>query len=138
MLRMSNIEFDLWVERTLPQKLNYIFPRDDDGIWPIKVDIDLREYYAFQTSLLAIIPVVGSAIGLAKLFSVWAAYSKEDSWKSVVYYTTLGILELLGLGIFVFILKICYLCIKIIQENIQKFYRSFLISFYREKEVIRG
>ena len=125
MLRLSNFDFDLWVGKMVPSQLDSMFPRDDEGIWPIDVDADLRKHQALQTSLLAVIPIVGSAIGLAKLFSVWVAYSTEDSWQRVVYYTAIGMLEFVGLGILVFILKICYLCVKIIKENVRRWCLNF-------------
>lgn len=125
MLRLSNSEFDLWMEKLVPLKLDSMFPRDDEGIWSIDTNADLRKHQALQTSLLAVIPVVGSAIGLAKLFSVWAAYSTEDPLPRVVYYTAIGILEFLGLGILAFVLKICYLCINIIKENVQRWCFKF-------------
>ncbi|SPN73376.1 hypothetical protein C10C_0196 [Chlamydia serpentis] len=62
----------------------------------------------YKRTLLATIPLVGSIIGLGRLFSIWSIKDPEDTKesKSIFWHTLCGILELLGLGIIAFILKI--------------------------------
>ncbi|ACZ33203.1 conserved hypothetical protein [Chlamydia pneumoniae LPCoLN] len=62
----------------------------------------------WKRTLLAAIPILGSIIGLGRLFSIWSIREPQDSqeYKSIFWHTLCAVLEILGLGIVALILKI--------------------------------
>ncbi|WP_232500664.1 hypothetical protein [Chlamydia felis] len=91
-----------------------LFPRDDEGLWEVSCDWDLTRPAALKNSLLAAIPIVGSVMGLIKLFSVWSVKFQDESISKILVYTFTGFLEFYGLGIVVLLLKILYLFLRVI------------------------
>lgn len=111
----SNENFDSWVGENVPKNLQSLFPRDDDGLWPISEDADLRKASALKHSLLAALPVIGSIIGLVKLFSVLSVRDRgEDPASTRAYYLVTGCLEVLGLGLLLLVLKITCLAVRVL------------------------
>lgn len=78
-------EFDQMISQVCPTRLQMIFPRDDEGIWDIHYDWNLKNSIARRNSVLAAFPLVGSIMGLTKLFSVWSVNLREDSIKKYLY-----------------------------------------------------
>ncbi|AFS24443.1 hypothetical protein [Chlamydia psittaci] len=101
-------EFDQRISEVFPRRVHMLFPRDDEGIWDITCDWDLKNPIACRNSLLAAFPLVGSIMGLTKLFSVWSVNLREDSVKKIFVYTITGLMEFCGLGIVTLALKLFY------------------------------
>ncbi|WP_244983115.1 hypothetical protein [Chlamydia buteonis] len=101
-------EFDQMISQVCPTRLQMIFPRDDEGIWDIHYDWNLKNSIARRNSVLAAFPLVGSIMGLTKLFSVWSVNLREDSIKKIFVYTITGLMEFCGLGIVTLALKLLY------------------------------
>ncbi|SFV99794.1 Uncharacterised protein [Chlamydia abortus] len=104
----TNEEFDQRISEAFPRRIQMIFPRDDEGIWDITCDWDLKNPIARRNSLLAAFPLVGSIMGLTKLFSAWSVNLREDSIKKIFVYTITGLMEFCGLGIVTLALKLVY------------------------------
>ncbi|MEF9496612.1 MULTISPECIES: hypothetical protein [Chlamydia] len=110
----TNQDFDDRVGQIFPRSCYMLFPRDDEGIWDISYDWDLTNPTALKNSALAVIPVIGSIIGLIKLFSVWSVNLRGESKRKILVYTVTGLMEFCGLGIVTLVLKILCLFFKII------------------------
>ncbi|SYX08687.1 hypothetical protein C834K_0209 [Chlamydia poikilotherma] len=97
-----------------PRKCQMLFPRDDEGLWDISSDWDLMKSNALKNSALAALPLIGSIMGLIKLFSVWSVNLRGESKRKILAYTITGLMEFCGLGIVTLVLKILCLFFKII------------------------
>ncbi|AAP04947.1 hypothetical protein [Chlamydia caviae] len=107
-------EFDEVIGRVFPSSCHMVFPRDDDGLWDTSYDWDLTHPFALKNSVLAAIPLIGSIMGLIKLFTVWSVSPYGESKVKIATYTITGLMELCGLGIVLLALKILYLFFKTI------------------------
>ncbi|MEF9520066.1 hypothetical protein SBV45_03845 [Chlamydia crocodili] len=67
------------------------------------------------STILSAVPILGTIRGLARLYSVWSVKDRsEDSKTNIIIHTVTGILETLGLGIFILIAKILILALTIL------------------------
>ncbi|WP_375793598.1 hypothetical protein O1W69_00495 [Chlamydia sp. 12-01] len=105
-------DFDVSIGEIFPPSLHMLFPRDDDGLWDIAYNWNLSYPLALKHSLLSALPVIGSIMGLIKLFSVWSVNLRGESKGKILAYTVTGLMEFCGLGIVTLVLKILYLFFK--------------------------
>ncbi|WP_375793470.1 hypothetical protein O1W69_05070 [Chlamydia sp. 12-01] len=60
-----------------------------------------------KSLLLSTIPILGTIRGIARLYSIWSVKDRsQDSTKDLIVHTSIGILEILGLGLFRLVLDI--------------------------------
>ncbi|WP_375793471.1 hypothetical protein O1W69_05075 [Chlamydia sp. 12-01] len=67
------------------------------------------------STLLNVVPILGTIRGMARLYSIYAVKDRsEDKTSDIIVHTITGILEILGLGILLFIAKIIILAMGIL------------------------
>ncbi|CBY16898.1 hypothetical protein CYD57_0387 [Chlamydia psittaci] len=71
-------------------------------------------------TLARAIPLLGNILGASKLFSIFAVPTKEDSKVDIAVHTFAGILEMLGLGLIVLVLKIIFTVTVVLVRFFQK------------------
>ncbi|WP_375793469.1 hypothetical protein O1W69_05065 [Chlamydia sp. 12-01] len=63
-------------------------------------------YQSLKASLLSSIPILGSIRGLARLYSVWSVKGTIEQINNTIIHTITGVLEFLGLGAILLVVKI--------------------------------
>ncbi|WP_434602046.1 hypothetical protein [Chlamydia crocodili] len=63
-------------------------------------------------------PILGTIMGLGRLYSVWSTKDRITSKTELLLHTLTGIIETLGLGIILLIAKIIHLAIKTLCEKV--------------------
>lgn len=99
------------------------FVRGSRGVQPICVEWTLttRNSIFSKTNLQEIkkaAPLLGTILGLGRLYSVWSTKDRTTSKKELLLHTLTGIVETLGLGIILLIAKITLTAIKTIRKKI--------------------
>ncbi|WP_348663930.1 hypothetical protein [Chlamydia vaughanii] len=104
----NNIDF---LNRTqkFPKIVKLGFIRSSVGI--MHNDWLLNNKKSIAETILRAIPILGNILGAAKLYSIFSAPNPGESKVDIVCHTFAGILETLGLGLVILVLKILFTCI---------------------------
>ncbi|MEF9520072.1 hypothetical protein SBV45_03815 [Chlamydia crocodili] len=99
------------------------FVRTYLGVQPINREwnISTRDGIFSKANMLEIkkaTPILGTIMGLGRLYSVWSTKDNTTSKIQLLLHTLTGVIETLGLGIILLIAKIIRLAIKMLCEKI--------------------
>ncbi|WP_348662627.1 hypothetical protein [Chlamydia vaughanii] len=93
--------------RNHPKILVLNYSRCPKGLENYIYSVTLYDCDAVKSALLTCIPVLGTILGLARLYSVWSVKDRsQDSCKELTIYTLIGIMETLGLGLLLLPIRI--------------------------------
>ncbi|MEF9497065.1 hypothetical protein [Chlamydia sp. 04-14] len=90
------------------------FVRDQFGLkdwkfdWLISNDIEDLDADGIVIQVLRALPIIGTSMGVSKIYSVWSTDTLEDSLKDKIIHTIVGLIEICGLGVITLIMKIFY------------------------------
>ncbi|MEF9520071.1 hypothetical protein SBV45_03820 [Chlamydia crocodili] len=90
------------------------FVRDQFGLkdwkfdWLISDDIEDLDADGIFIQILRALPIIGTVMGVSRIYSVWSTDTLDDSLKDKIIHTVVGLIEICGLGIITLIMKIFY------------------------------
>ncbi|SYX09056.1 hypothetical protein C834K_0602 [Chlamydia poikilotherma] len=93
-------------------KLGFI--RDQFGLkdwkfdWLISNDIEDLDSDGIFIQILRALPIIGTVMGISRIYSVWSTNTLDDSLKDKIIHTIVGLIETCGLGVITLIMKIFY------------------------------
>ncbi|WP_375793477.1 hypothetical protein O1W69_05105 [Chlamydia sp. 12-01] len=89
------------------------FVRDDSSLISWKYECcfspdpeDFFDLDGFGTQMLRALPIIGTIMGMGRIYSAWSTNARSDRLKDKITHTLVGLIEICGLGIVTLIMKI--------------------------------
>ncbi|AAP05325.1 hypothetical protein [Chlamydia caviae] len=109
----DNSEFN-HTTQNYPTLFKLGFVRDEFGLkrwnyeWILSIDIDDLDADGIAVQILRALPLIGTVMGLSRIYSVWSTDTFDDNLKDKIIHTLAGLIETCGLGLITLIMKVFY------------------------------